>query len=160
VIILLAFVTEFNEFRLQQNIFNRISLDTIGFVKIQLMKNNWWRLYKEAYAGSIHDFFVVGDFHTKDKLSLTILSARDLNLQIKIPDQYRDIEVLTGSAGLTVVIPIDSFWTPSAVKIKDLLVTLAIAMKKNGYQPAGDLMLYERKLKNDILAKAFGGSFG
>ncbi|MCA4900704.1 MAG: hypothetical protein ACK5UP_13185 [Bacteroidota bacterium] len=159
-IILLAFVTEFNEFRLQQNIFNRISLDTIGFVKIQLMKNNWWRLYKEAYAGSIHDFFVVGDFHTKDKLSLTILSARDLNLQIKIPDQYRDIEVLTGSAGLTVVIPIDSFWTPSAVKIKDLLVTLAIAMKKNGYQPAGDLMLYERKLKNDILAKAFGGSFG
>lgn len=159
-IILLAFVTEFNEFRLQQNIFNRISLDTIGFVKIQLMKNNWWRLYKEAYAGSIHDFFVVGDFHTKDKLSLTILSARDLNPQIKIPDQYRDIEVLTGSAGLTVVIPIDSFWTPSAVKIKDLLVTLAIAMKKNGYQPAGDLMLYERKLKNDILAKAFGGSFG
>lgn len=159
-IILLAFVTEFNEFRLQQNIFNRISLDTIGFVKIQLMKNNWWRLYKEAYAGSIHDFFVVGDFHTKDKLSLTILSARDLNLQIKIPDQYRDIEVLTGSAGLTVVIPIDSFWTPSAVKIKDLLVTLAIAMKKNGYQPAGDLMLYERKLKNEILAKAFGGSFG
>jgi uncharacterized membrane protein len=159
-IVLLAFFTEFNEFRMQQNLLSKIPLASIGFVKIQLLKNSLWKLHKEAYAAYIGNFYVIVDFYAKGKVSFAILSSRDLNLQIQLPNKYREIEVFPESSGITMVIPVDSFWTPSVSAINELLVSLTFTMDQQGYQPARDLKLYEKKLKKDLLAKALSGSVG
>jgi hypothetical protein len=159
-ILLLGFFSEFNEFRMQQNLLNKIPLASIGFVKIQLLKNSLWKLYKEAYAVYVGNFYVIADFYAKGKISFAILSSRNLNLQIQLPNKYREIEVFPESSGITMVIPVDSFWTPSASAINELLGSLTFTMEQQGYQPAGDLKLYERKIKKELLAKALWSGAG
>lgn len=159
-ILILAFFSEYNEFQLQQALFSKIPIATIGFVKVQLMKNSLWKLYREAYAASKGGFHVIADFYTKSKISFSILSERDLNIPIQTPDKYREIEIFPESTGMTMIIPVDSFGTPSENTINELLIALTSTMKKQGYEPAIDFKLYEKKLKKDILAKSLKGGIG
>ncbi len=159
-ILLLAFFTELNEFRMQQKLLSKIPLASIGFVKVHLLKNSLWKLYKEAYAVYVGNFFVIADFYAKGKISFAILSSENLNLQIQLPNKYREIGVFPESSGITLVIPVDSFWTPSATAISELLIAVTLTMEQQGFQPARDLKLYEKKLKKELLAKALSGGVG
>ena len=53
----------------------------------------------ETLLGKNH-FYVIVDFYAKDKISFAILSSKNLNLQIQLPNKYREIEVFPESSGI------------------------------------------------------------
>lgn len=159
-IIMFGFFAGYIEFRMQQSLFDKMHFVKTRFVKIQLLKNSLWSLHKEVYATTIEGFYVVADMYTKGKLSFAILSSRDLSINFQTPGKLREIEIFPESTGVTVVIPVDSFWTPSEKDLDELLATLAFTMKKHGYNPATDFKLYERKLKKEILMKGLTSGVG
>ncbi|HZI25107.1 MAG TPA: hypothetical protein VFD46_08525, partial [Chryseolinea sp.] len=101
-IMILAFITEYYEFALQQNIFNRIpfsQLPQIGFARTQIFKGSTWKLYKEVYHNRINNYHVIADLNGKKKISFTFLAKGGNHFALPL-QQHREVELAISNVGV------------------------------------------------------------
>ncbi|HEU5145940.1 MAG TPA: hypothetical protein VFT90_04460 [Chryseosolibacter sp.] len=162
-VMVIAFLSEYNEFRIQQATFAKApfsGLPSIGFQKIKLFASSFWKLHKEVYVSRLNDYLIIADTDSKKTVSFTLLTTRDPQLRLPAPEHYRDIEVYSKSAGLVVTVPVDSYSTPSIDALHKLLADVSSFLKGHGYMPAYGLAGYESMLKAEMISKGLSGGQG
>lgn len=155
-IMVIAFFSEYNEFKIQQTIFGKApfsQLPTIGFEKIQLFTSSFWKLYKEVYAHKINDYLVIADFESKKAVSFVLLTAVTPSLRLPVPEQYREVEIYSKPAGLVVKVPVDTYSTPGIDALHKLLTDASFILKGYAFAPTSSLGRYEKMLKSEMIAK-------
>lgn len=158
-IMVIAFLSEYNEFRIQQIIFGKAPfslLPSIGFKTIKLFASSLWKLHKEVYAHRIDDYLVIADLDSKKAASFVLLTAVAPKLRLPVPEQYREIEIYSKSAGLVVKVPVDTYSTPGIDALYKLLVDASSILKGYAYAPTYSLSGYEKMLKAEMIAKGWG----
>jgi hypothetical protein len=159
-VMLIAFVSEYHEFRTQQKLFSKApfsSLATIGFYRTKLFGKTFWKLHKEVYSGMINGYLVIADMSHKKAVTFTFLTTTQPGISIERLEQYREIEIYPGPAGLEVKVPIDSYSTPGIEALQKLLIRVSLTLKAHNFQPQVDFKGYESKLKVEMFRKGLTG---
>jgi len=159
-ILVLSFFSEYFEFRLNHQMFTKEPynrLESIGFRKFVMFEKSFWKLYKEAYLNSINGYLVIADSMGKNYISFTVLTPFRNIVQFQLPPKYRELGLITNKAGILVMIPAQSYWTPGISSIQEILHLLTISMGSYGFNASQNLKLYERKIKSDLLLRGLMG---
>jgi hypothetical protein len=163
VIMVIAFLSEYNEFRIQQIIFGKApfsELPSIGFEKIKLFASSFWKLHKEVYAATLNEYLIIADADSKKTVSFVLLTAVHPQLRLPVPEQYRKAQIYSKSAGLVVKVPVDTYSTPGIDALRKLLEDVSSVLKGYGYRPTYGLKSYESMLKTEMTSKGLNAGQG
>jgi hypothetical protein len=92
---------------------------------------------------------------SKDKMFFTILTWQQPNAIIPFPDKYRETQKINDT-GFVLIVPAESYRTPDARSIGELLNDFTSAVSAGNYKPAGNISAYERKIVLDMFMSGLG----
>lgn len=96
-IFILAIVSEYFEFRVQERLFNErpfSELEKLRFRTVDLFKKSLLKLFQLAYVTQINGYQIVARMHTKNSVSFSILTESHVYTRYELPDGFNDSQLI------------------------------------------------------------------
>lgn len=162
-VFIFAFFVTYFEYKQQEDLLNLPPFNAIqeyGFQRVILLKNSYWALYRDAYYARCGNYIVLVDRYAKNKLAFTILTRYTPDVNLQLPQEYRELELTKNQSGIALVIPTQSFWTPSVKETMSLIQRIVNVLIKNEVAPEHGFSRYERMLKEEMIRKGLMAGLG
>jgi hypothetical protein len=162
-IMVLAFFSEYREYAafrsaMAKNPFNEMS--KLGFREITLFNQPFpWKLHKPVMLATAGGFLIVAETKTRNSITFAYLAWNVNRVNFtKAIENHRDIQLRSADYGVTMTIPVDSYYTPSIDGLRKLLTGVIPFIQQQGYTPMDNLKVFEKVLKREMLQQGLAGS--